>query len=183
VLFLFRSLGNRWFGARVHFMLPPVVTRRVLLAVLAGLAACSDHAGVRPRPVVPAAAPTAPDLDALRALLAPHAGLHFDASANTRGCPEDQTLGEYVTLLAQYGERGEDPTDVHRFSGGCRAAPPAGERMAIDPPTDPAYWFCRIDSYLSDAAGESPWHYELRLRVRRADAAPDLSTLACPGAP
>jgi len=57
------------------------------------------------------------------------------------------------------------------------------EKLGIDPPEDPAYWFCRIEGFSSDRAGESPWRYELRLRVRRQDGTPDLLTLACPGTP
>jgi|GEM_PF-1517885 len=123
----------------------------------------------------------APDLRGLRVLLAAHGALRFDAAAQARGCPADQTLREYVAMLAQRGEEREAPDDVLRFSGGCVEAVPTAEQLPLDPPIDAAYWPCRIDAYVSDAAGESPWHYALRLRVGKRDSAPDLQTLACPG--
>ena len=57
------------------------------------------------------------------------------------------------------------------------------ELAPIDPPSDPAFWYCRIDSYTVDPEGESPWHYELRLRIRKADSGVDLATLGCPRTP
>jgi hypothetical protein len=131
---------------------------------------------------IPASPTTAPNLAALRRLLAPHASVAFDARAQEHGCPADQTLGAYLAMLAENGEGAGEPGDVHTFTGGCADAPTSDEQMPLNPPVDPAYWFCRIDAYTRDAAGESPWHYELRLRVRKVDALPDLTTLACPGA-
>lgn len=125
----------------------------------------------------------APDLERLRELLRPHAAHRFDADAQGRGCPGDASLGEYVELLVKNGSSAEEPNDVHRLTGGCGEASEEGERIPIDPPVDAAYWFCHIDAYTSDPQGESPWHYELRLRVRRSDGAPDLGHLACPGTP
>jgi hypothetical protein len=125
----------------------------------------------------------APDLARLREILRPHAGHRFDLAAQGRGCHGDSSLGEYVELLVKNGGSAEEPNDVHRLTGGCGTAPEAGERMPIDPPVDAAYWFCRIDAYTSDPRGESPWHYELRLRIRRSDGEPDLGHLACPGTP
>jgi len=125
-------------------------------------------------------APVAPDLDGLRAALEPHAQLRFDAAARTRGCPEDQTLGAYVTMLVVQGEaRGAAEAEVHHLTGSCGGFP--AQPIPIDPAPVPGTWYCRIDAYRSDPEGESPWHYELRLRVRMADGAPDLASLACPG--
>ena len=158
--------------------------RACLLAIVV---ACRGAAPAEPPPRPPpgapaAAAPAPPDLARLRALLAPHAARGFDAGARDRGCPADQTLGAYVAMLVAYGtgtDPDASPDDTHRLVGGCGGFPAAP--IPIDPPADPGYWFCTIDSSTVDAAGESPWHYELRLRVRRADGAPDLTTLACPG--
>lgn len=116
-------------------------------------------------------------------MLAQHHSWRFDAGAQDRGCPADQTLGEYLALLARYGRQGDAPGDVHRLAGACLDEIPEADRIAIDPPADPAYWLCRIDAYTSDPAGESPWHYELRLRVSRSSRAVDVATLACPGTP
>lgn len=132
----------------------------------------SNAGGVPTKPV-----PT--DVAGVRALLAPHAAAKFDAGANERGCPADQSLGEYVHMLVR-----ADPDtvrgDTFRLTGSCGEFPL--QPIAIDPPADPAYAFCTIDSYRVDAAGESPWHYELHVRVRRADLVVDLATIACPGA-
>ncbi len=127
----------------------------------------------------------APNLSTLQRLLTPHAGAKFAANAREKGCPRDQTLGEYLAMLVQNGSgrASEAPDDLHRLTGGCANASTSNERMPLDPPADPAYWFCRIDAYTSDPEGDSPWHYELRLRVRKSDLAPDLETLACPGTP
>jgi hypothetical protein len=129
----------------------------------------------------PAETARAPDIAELRALLEPHAGLTFDAGAVARGCPTDQSLGTYVAMLVKYGGEGDAPGDTHRLTGSCGAFPAAP--IPIDPPSSPAHWYCTISAYTSDPAGESPWRYELRLRVRRADRGIDLATLACPGAP
>ena len=150
-------------------------------AALLMLAACPGESAHRPPAAGPRAAPELPDLAKLRTLLAPHASLRFDANAQERGCPPDQNLGEYVAMLVHNGADGDEPGDIHRLVGGCVAARDIREHMAIDPPDDAAYWFCTIDAYTSDQAGDSPWHYELRLRVRKSDLAPDLATMACPG--
>lgn len=134
-------------------------------------------------PAVPAPAAGAPDLAAVQALLVRHQALRFDAAAQDRGCPAEQSLGEYVAMLAHNGGQGDAPGDVHQLAGTCLDRFAEADRMALDPPADPAYWLCRIDAYTSDPAGESPWHYELRLRVKRADRTVDLGTLACPGTP
>ena len=83
----------------------------------------------------------------------------------------------YVQRLVDYGSHGDGP---HALTIGCGAFP--AEPMSIDPPADPAYWFCVIDARNSDPAGESPWHYALHVRVRKADNAVDVATAACPGA-
>jgi len=130
------------------------------------------------------AAPTKPDLAGVRAAVATHAQHRFDATAMTdRGCPADQSLGEYVAMLVKNGTGEPESKDTHRLTGGCDEFPSADALAPIDPPRDTTYWYCRIDSYTVDPEGESPWHYELRLRIRKADGAVDLSTLSCPGAP
>jgi hypothetical protein len=115
----------------------------------------------------------APDLASLRAILRPHAEDEFDENAtNERGCPVDQRLGAYVAMLERNAAGGA-------FTGGCGAFP--ARPAPIDPPADPAYWFCRIDGSTNE--GGEPWHYELRIRLRKADRAPDFTTVACPGTP
>jgi hypothetical protein len=150
---------------------------RILLVLLAACGGSSptppsNHGG---------AAPTVPDFAGVRAAVAPHAQHVFDAGALGRGCPADQTLGEYVAMLVTNGTGAADSKDTHRLTGGCGAFP--AELAPIDPPSDAAYWYCRIDSYTVDPEGESPWHYELRLRIRKADSGVDLATLGCPGTP
>jgi hypothetical protein len=147
------------------------------------LAACSSPARAPSTPTnsatgtSPAGPPT---LAHLRELLAPHAGLRFDqAAVDDRACSVTPTLGEYVDLLVRYGEHGESPGDKHSLKGGCSDR--FEQQRGLDPPSSPEYWMCIIDSYVVDPAGESPWHYELRLRVRKSDEAVDLTTLACPG--
>lgn len=157
-------------------------TRLYVVPWLLLLAACRSQPAPPSTTDDPAAVP-APDLARVREILRPHAGHRFDLAAQERGCPGDASLGEYVKLLAKYGGSGSEPGDVHRLTGGCGEAPEAGERLPIDPPVHAAYWFCRIDAYTSDPQGESPWHYELRLRIRRSDGEPDLGHLACPGTP
>ena len=119
-----------------------------------------------------------PDLDGLRVILARHRRFRFDEAAQARGCPAEESLGEYVKRLVKYGSPIDDG-DVHRLSGGCGPFPK--RPIAIDPPADDAYWYCYIEAYASDPAGASPWHYELRVRVSKLDRAADLSTVACPG--
>lgn len=152
----------------------------VLLTAVAVVALSACGAGTGSQPPPPASS-RPPDLGELRALLEPHAGLAFDAEAVGRGCPGDQALGAYLAMLVKNGGEGDAPGDTHRLTGGCGAFP--AEPIPIDPPASPAHWYCKVDAYTSDPAGESPWHYELRLRVRRADRSVDPTTLACPGAP
>ena len=128
-----------------------------------------------------ASAGAAPSLGELRQLLSPHASHAFDAPSLERGCPGDQTLGQYIAMLVENGSASADG-DVHRLEGGCEIVAPGASRRPVDPPLDPAFWDCRIEAFASDPAGESPWHYELRLRVRRADRTVDLAHLSCPGA-
>lgn len=159
-----------------------VFPMRRLLVVLA---ACGNPAPSTPTRTGGSPPPTpAPDLDGVRAAVAPHTLYRFDdASINTRGCPPDQTLGEYVAMLVTNGTGEPGSKDTHRLTGGCQEFPSADTLAPIDPPSDPAYWYCKIDSYTVDPEGESPWHYELRLRIRKADGAADLATLSCPGTP
>ena len=151
--------------------------RLVVVVVVVGCG--GSTAPVAQNTTIAAAGPAKPDLSALREMLAPHADHAFDAAANARGCPQG-TLGPYLASLVENGLGSSGSQDVHRLSGTCGEFPAAP--AAVDPPADPAYWYCVIDSYTSDPAGESPWHYELRLRVRKDTGAPDLTTLGCPGA-
>lgn len=149
---------------------------------LAFLAACGG--GSAPPPPSPSntggSSEVAPDLAGLRGLLVPVERLPFDAAARLRGCP-DETLGAYLALLVREGTDAGGADEPHHLTGGCGAFPPEAKRIPLDPPEDAAYWYCVLDAYRSDPAGESPWHYELRVRVRRSDRAPDLATIACPG--
>lgn len=130
-------------------------------------------------PVGPPVSTEPPTLDGLRVLLGTYGRLEFDEAAIARGCPAGETLGDYLSRLTTYGSPIDDG-DVHRLTGGCGEFP---ERLApIDPPKDGAYWYCVVDAYTSDPAGESPWHYELRVRVARHDRSLDIRTIACPGA-
>ena len=122
----------------------------------------------------------APDLAALRVILAQHGARSFDGAAQARGCPSDATLAHYLDLLVSTASPDPASSDVLRLTGGCDAG--HLPRIPIDPPLDPAYWDCRIHAYASGEAGESPWHYELRLRVRRSDRTVDLDNFSCPGA-
>ncbi len=92
----------------------------------------------------------APDLSTLQRLLKPHAGAKFAANSHEKGCPTDQTLGEYLAMLVRNGCGSDAPDDIHHLTGGCANASTSNERMPLDPPADPAYWFCRIDAYTSD---------------------------------
>jgi len=148
------------------------VTR--ILVVVVVVAACggsspaiSNHGGAQPVP---------PDLSELRALVTQHADAEFDAHARERGCSEELALHAYLEQLEGNGTRG----DIHYLRGGCGPFPTTP--LPIDPPVDPAYWFCTVDAYTADTAGDSPWHYALHVRVRIIDRAIDLDTVACPGA-
>ncbi len=158
-----------------------------LLAVCVLASAC----GARPtEPVtsnqgasVEAPATPAPTLDELIGLLEPHRQAAFSAEALERGCPSDKTVGEYVDTLVRIGREGEDPVDVHSLTGGCGEWPGEDAVAPVDPPRDDAYFYCKLDSKTSDPAGESPWHYELRVRVSRQDLTVDVATAGCPGTP
>lgn len=146
---------------------------------LVAIAAC-DRPGTAPTSPPPMV--RVPERMELQAMLRAHAGHRFDAAAQRRGCPAEQSLGEYVATLVRNTRAADGAAQsIHRLTLAC-APSPAWPAMPIDPPTDPAYWPCQMDAYTSDRAGESPWHYELRFRVRRSDRALDLATLACPGA-
>ncbi|MBN8610992.1 MAG: hypothetical protein J0L92_10435 [Deltaproteobacteria bacterium] len=126
-------------------------------------------------------APAPPDLAQLRALLEPLHGHTFtNEERDERGCPPDQDLGAYLAMLDQ--NTAPDPSEpgrVNERTGGCDV--PTEDAMWPEP--DPAYWLCTVSAYTRDAGGESPWHYELRVRVRRSDGAIDPSWIACPGMP
>lgn len=145
---------------------------------------CLAGCGAPTRPVPADTTPTAPDQAALRERLRAVGGHRFDQAAQGRGCPADQTLTQYIELLERNtAPDPESPGDIRRFGGSCGEFPPPARRLPLDPAADAAHWFCRLDAFTSDRAGDSPWHYELRLRVRRADGAIDLASFACPGAP
>ena len=153
--------------------------RRRLLVVLA---LCSTPSCVRPQPAVSSSPATNPPQPTeLQALLGAHSSHHFDPAAQQRGCPAEQSLGEYVATLVRNTSNPEDAADDRsRFALVCELAL-SWPATAMDPPASPAYWSCRIDAYTSDSTEESPWHYELRFRVRRSDRTLDLETFACPG--
>jgi hypothetical protein len=146
------------------------------------LVLCSMPSCVRPQPA-PASPPVTnpPQQTELRALLVAHSSHRFDGAAQQRGCPAEQSLGEYVATLVRNTSNPEDAADDRsRFALACEAAQ-SWPATPMDPPASPAYWPCRIDAFSSDSAGESPWRYELRFRVRRSDRTLDLETFACPG--
>lgn len=153
----------------------------IVLAMVAGCGGpppLPGDAPIRAAEAEPAALLVEPDLDGLRLILARHPRFRFDEAAQERGCPADETLGQYVERLVTYGSPIEDG-DLHRLSGGCGPFPK--QPGPLDPPADAAYWYCYIEAYTSDPAGASPWHYELRVRVSKRDRAADLSTITCPG--
>ncbi len=160
----------------------PVVGLSVAGLALLGSAGCGGSRS-SPPPANPSSpqADTPPDLARLRTMLEPLHGHAFTTEErDARGCPADQTLGEYLALLDQNTEPDpSDPGRVNERTGGCDV--PAGDAMW--PAPDPAYWRCTVSASTRDADGESPWHYELRVRVRRSDGAIDPSWLACPGMP
>jgi hypothetical protein len=156
----------------------PIVGLAIVGLVLLGSAGCG---GARARPATSAATSVAPpDLAALRALLVPLHDRAFTSEEQERGCPADQSLGQYLALLDQNTEPDPDEPDrVNERTGGCDVP----TEDALWPAPDPAYWCCTVSAYTRDAAGDSPWHYELRTRVRRSDGAVDPSWIACPGMP
>ena len=144
-----------------------------ILAVVVVVVACggsspaiSNHGTAQPVP---------PNLSELRAFVRQHADIEFDAPAHDRGCSEELALHGYLEQLEGNGTAG----DVHYLRGGCGAFPTTP--LPIDPPADAGYWFCTVEAYTSDKAGDSPWHYALHVRVRISDRAIDLGTVACPG--
>jgi hypothetical protein len=145
---------------------------RAIMRQIALVLAAACHAASPAPPASP------PDLAALRAALAAR-GDPFDARAREHGCPADQDVRAYAALLVHHGSFSPDG-DVHRLTGGCGGFPEVP--LPIDPPADAAYWFCALDAYSSDPAGDSPWHYALHVRARKQDGALDLATVACPGA-
>ncbi len=178
----------------------------LLLGACGGSAPAPTPLGNRdPRPVTgtaTAATTAAPDRDALVALLRDFAtieardvpagrsaaegrggGMDFAATARERGCPADETIDQYVARLVQYGLHGDGPGDVHSLTGGCGDWPAAEARIPLDPPYDPAYWYCLLDARTSDPAGESPWQYDLRLRIHRTSRLVDLASAGCGGTP
>ena len=143
------------------------MTWRVVVVV----AACGGAAEV---PVMPSnqaatSTPAVPDLAKLRGLLAPHDRDAFTEDAIENRACQKGTLGDYIALLDREG----------KTTGGCGPFPT--QHSAIDPPVDPAYWYCRIESTSND--GGEPWHYELRIRVRKSDLDLDFATMTCPGTP
>lgn len=147
--------------------------------VLVGLGCSSGHAGPT------ASEPTAeqdtspPNLAELRVLLREVAQHAFTAEEQARGCPSGQTIAEYLTMLDENTEPdASDPGGTRELTGGCDI--PLGDAMW--PEGDPGLWACTVKAHVVDAAGESPWTYELRIRVRRSDRTLDPSWMACPGA-
>jgi dimethylargininase len=162
-----------------------IVILMLVIGVLAG--ACGSNAAAPVTSNQGASVETqpkpAPTLDELIGLLETHRATPFSAEARDRGCPRDQTVGEYVDTLVRIGREGEDPVDVHSLTGGCGEWPSEDAMAPIDPPRDGDFFYCKVDSRTSDPAGESPWHYELRVRVARHDLTVDLATAGCPGTP
>jgi hypothetical protein len=159
--------------------LPTLASFALFVGPLGCGASPSNEPGA-PRAVTTASASAPPDLAALRARLVPLHGHVFTAEEQARGCPDDQTLGEYLALLDANTE--PDPTEpdrVNERTGGCDVA----TNDAMWPEPDGATWRCTVRAHSRDAAGESPWTYELRVRVRREDGTIDPSWIACPGLP
>lgn len=142
-------------------------------------------AGTPASPAEPAVAEAPPDLAALRALLDAERARTFAPADVERGCPEG-TIGDYLAVLEQNTRPDpSEPDAIVSLEGGCAAGVPAGRSAVVDalwPAPDAAHWLCHVDAYASDAAGESPWHYELRVRVRRGGGL-DPEWIACPGLP
>lgn len=167
---------------RVHVVAKARHLGWYLVMLLACACGASEPSASLPPPERATSEVTAPDLAELRQLLSAHEAHAFDAAALDRGCPADQSLGAYLGMLVENGSPSGDPDgDLHRLEGGCESVSPGMVRRPIDPPLDPAFWDCRIEAFASDPAGESPWHYELRMRVRRTDRAVDLEHVSCPG--
>lgn len=138
------------------------------------LAACGAPAAPPPANAG-GSAPSPPDVDVLRAVL-PHVAFGSD----TRGCVSHEGVDAYAANLVAAGRKGFGRAgDRHTLTGGCGDFP-AG-LLPIDPPRDDAYWFCVVDARVVDPAGDSPWHYALHIRMRKADGVIDVATAACPG--
>jgi hypothetical protein len=120
-----------------------------------------------------------PELPEMRQMLVANKDHTFDAAAQKRGCPADQSLGAYVQELFKAGEQGRAPGDVHRVEGGCGGFTTA--TLPDDPPADSGFWFCRISTYVGDISGTTNWQRELRFRMNRDGKVVDLATLSCPG--
>lgn len=154
------------------------MVRSSLAAMLLVIAGCT-------RPMAATTASTAssalaPSSEELRALLSAQRSHRFDDAARARGCPAEQSLGEYLDLLVRNTTSDEDG-GVHRLTMSCGEGAPS-RVTPMDPPASDAHWRCVVDAYAVDPEGESPWHYELRLRVRKSDRRIDLDNLSCPGA-
>ena len=115
-------------------------------------------------------------VDQLLAALAPAADTAFSAADQQRGCPADQTLGQYVDMLERNG-RGEAEGEFS-LTGGCDAYPAAPIPVDLLPTAGTEY--CRVIADV-DPGGDSPWHYELRFRRRLTDGTVDLQAFSCPG--
>lgn len=153
-------------------------TRVALVFVLTSAAGCGAGS-TEPSSQAASTSAAPPTLEQLRASLVSLHDHAFTADEQARGCPADQSLGAYLALLDQNTEPDpDDPGAVRERTGGCDVA----TDDAMWPAADPAYWPCTVRAHANDAAGESPWTYELRVRVRRSDAAIDPSWIACPGA-
>lgn len=155
-------------------------TRRWSALALLGCLGCAESAPSTrtSEPTAVAHEAPAPDLARLRGLLAPLRDHAFTTEEQARGCPADQSLGEYLALLDRNTEPDPDEPDrVNERTGGCDVVP----ADAMWPPPDPAYRPCTVRAHSRDAAGESPWTYELRVRVRRDDGSLDPTWIACPG--
>ena len=140
---------------------------------------CSAHSG--PTASEPSAEldTSPPNLAELRELLRDEAQHAFTEEEQARGCPSGQTIAEYLTMLDENTQPdASDPGGTRELTGGCDI--PFGD--ALSPEADPALWTCTVKAHVVDAAGESPWTYELRIRVRREDRTLDTRWIACPGA-
>ena len=159
-------------------MRPRFASGALALMLTLGCAAGPSPQGATQEPATQERA-SPPDLAELRQLLAGVSQHTFTAEEQARGCPSGETVQQYLATLDQNTQ--PDPSEPDRIlerSGGCDVSP----ADALWPEPDPALWLCTVKAHTVDAAGESPWTYELRVRVRRADRTLDTSFIACPGA-
>ncbi len=123
----------------------------------------------------------APDRDGFVELLKTHAD-HSLAAGSENGCPADETIGVWTGRLLDNGMP-KDDGGRHELTGGCGRYD--ARKMPYLDPASPAdeetHWYCRLDAYASDPAGESPWSCGLFVRVRKVDRAVDWDSLVCPG--